>query len=314
MLTLRYLSLLILVVCWMGVTQVTSLKPPNPKHGDFDPHGELERTFVAARINELTDEHDVNPWEVSGLFEGDMLWDPHLSRNGILNVTGRWTNGTVPYYIEEGNFTNEEKMVILSAFSEYHNKTCLQFRPYRTGDEHWLVFRSNNAGCWSSVGMQSEGQVVNLHSPGCVKHGVVVHEVLHALGFFHQQSASDRDEYVRILWENIDPGHEHNFNKYNESNESVVTGYGVEYDYGSVMHYSGKAFSKNDLPTMEPLKPNITTLGQRKGLSVKDVIKLERMYEGRCVQRTSDVSEEDENTFIDEINSLYGLLNGSLFP
>lgn len=199
----------------------------------------------------------------------------------------------------------------MKAIKEYHKKTCIQFRPYQKSDLNWVVFRSNGSGCWSSVGMQSEGQTVNLQSPGCVKHGVVIHELLHALGFYHQQSASNRDDYVRILWENIEPGHEHNFNKYNDS---VVTSYGVEYDYGSVMHYGAKAFSKNNESTIEALQPNVT-LGQRKGLSEKDVIKLEQMYEGRCVQKT-DPNDSEPPGFLDHFNSLLGFLssNGLLHP
>lgn len=209
------------------------------------------------------------------------------------------------YYIT----ADEQELIILRAIKEYHKKTCIKFRPYHRSDTNWVVFRSNGTGCWSSVGMQSEGQTVNLQSPGCVKHGVVIHELLHALGFFHQQSASNRDDYVRINWENIDPGHEHNFNKYNDS---VVTSYGVEYDYGSIMHYSGKAFSKNQKPTIEALQPNVT-LGQRKGLSEKDITKLDQMYEGRCEQRP-DLEDAESPGFLDHFNSLLGLLSNNMLP
>jgi hypothetical protein len=42
---------------------------------------------------------------------------------------------------------------------------------------------------------------------------------------------------------------EHNFNRYSAS---VVTSFGVPYDFGSVMHYSAFAFSRNGLRTIVP--------------------------------------------------------------
>jgi hypothetical protein len=134
-------------------------------------------------------------------------------------------------------------------------------------------------GCWSSIGMQDEGgQQLNVNSPKCVKKGVVMHEMLHAVGFAHQQSASNRDEYVKVIWENISEGHEHNFKKYNNS---VVTDFGNEYDYESLMHYSGKAFSKNGQDTMIATNPT-QKLGQRNGFTETDLAKLNKMYSSPC--------------------------------
>lgn len=65
-----------------------------------------------------------------------------------------------------------------------------------------------------------------------------------------QQSASNRDDFIKIHWENIRSGRNHNFKKYDES---TVTNFDVAYDYDSVMHYSSKAFSKNGKITIEPL-------------------------------------------------------------
>lgn len=55
---------------------------------------------------------------------------------------------------------NREVKTILTAMQEYHNKTKVQFRPYKETDLNWIQIRGNQTGCWSSVGMQTHGQVI----------------------------------------------------------------------------------------------------------------------------------------------------------
>nr|XP_033339175.1 seminal metalloprotease 1 isoform X3 [Megalopta genalis] len=242
--------------------------------------------YNANRIQSWSREDRENLWELSGLFEGDIMLYPSEegdveSKNGLVKTASRWPAGIVPYHIKEEDFDEEEIELIERAMDEYHESTCIRFRPYEKTDVDYVAIEGKTSGCWSLVGRHDRGQVLNLQSPGCVHHGVIVHELMHALGFYHQQSAADRDRWVVINWTNVKPGKEHNFNKYDNR---TVTDYGIGYDYASVMHYSSHAFSKNGEPTITPKKKG-AKLGQRKGLSEKDVLKLRAMYEEECRNR-----------------------------
>ncbi|XP_013112260.2 low choriolytic enzyme [Stomoxys calcitrans] len=265
-----------LTLCQAAAPNWNSVQPPKPRWG---PNMQMLRQHNSPAFEYWNDNHEDNIWEHSGLFEGDIMLHREYLRNGLLNEKATWPEATVPFYIDSQDFNQTQMMTILKAFKEYHDKTCIRFRPYEKGDKNWIVFKGNYSGCWSSVGRRQGGQVLNLNTPKCVTHGVVVHEILHALGFYHQQSATERDDYVKINWENIIPGHAHNFNKYARTH---ISSFGVEYDYLSVMHYSSKAFTKNGKNTIEPLDP-YASLGQRRGLSDKDIAKLNEMYEEDCV-------------------------------
>lgn len=90
------------------------------------------------------------------------------------------------------------------------------------------------------------------------------------------QSAHDRDKYVKVNYENIRPGQQHNFARH--SNQ-YITHFKLPYDLDSIMHYSKKAFSKNGKNTIEAIEPeNNDRIGQRIGLSFGDIYRLNKMY------------------------------------
>nr|XP_033339167.1 seminal metalloprotease 1 isoform X2 [Megalopta genalis] len=282
------LSVFLLSVATVTSTTVRGdvpVVPPTPKHRGIFDETHAHR-IIANRIQSWSREDRENLWELSGLFEGDIMLYPSEegdveSKNGLVKTASRWPAGIVPYHIKEEDFDEEEIELIERAMDEYHESTCIRFRPYEKTDVDYVAIEGKTSGCWSLVGRHDRGQVLNLQSPGCVHHGVIVHELMHALGFYHQQSAADRDRWVVINWTNVKPGKEHNFNKYDNR---TVTDYGIGYDYASVMHYSSHAFSKNGEPTITPKKKG-AKLGQRKGLSEKDVLKLRAMYEEECRNR-----------------------------
>ena len=55
---------------------------------------------------------------------------------------------------------------------------------------------------------------------------------------------------------------------------------GVHYDYGSIMHYSAYAFSRNGKPTIEATDKSISrrVMGQRSKLSTRDLQHIDALY------------------------------------
>ncbi|KAG5682266.1 hypothetical protein PVAND_011630 [Polypedilum vanderplanki] len=253
-----------------------------------------------------------NPEEKGPYLEGDLLMLQNLSRNGMKNEVLRWKGGEIPYIIR-GKFNTNEMNVIQNAFNQYHRQTCIKFIPRRPSHSDYIVIENAQSGCWSSVGRISGEQKVNLQSPGCVtKTGTVVHELLHVLGFLHEQNREDRDKFVKIIEGNIRNGYEVNFKKA-ESGET--SSFGVAYDYGSVLHYSANAFSKNGNPTIEARMKTSEKMGQREGFSKKDIEKVNKMY--KCQKTTA---EEDPDIMTSTIGppsqspSIFGNILEILFP
>ncbi|XP_063706347.1 hatching enzyme 1.2-like [Culicoides brevitarsis] len=238
-----------------------------------DPDEEVGKMLQEA----LNDTTDLNPEELGSYFEGDILMPKIEGRSALADKSKRWPGGVVPYIIE-GGFPSAQRSVIESAIAEYHAKTCIRFVP-RTSQSDYVIFKGDNSGCWSSVGRTGGAQTINLQKSGCLsKKGTAMHEIAHALGIFHEQNRADRDNHVKIRFENIQNGLEANFEK---ASPGLTNNYGVPYDYGSVMHYSASAFSKNGQPTIVALSSSAfsaSRMGQREGFSQNDIKRLNNMY------------------------------------
>uniref|UniRef100_A0A914XEH6 Metalloendopeptidase n=1 Tax=Plectus sambesii TaxID=2011161 RepID=A0A914XEH6_9BILA len=194
-----------------------------------------------------------------------------VQRNAIRDTSRLWPGGIIPYTVSS-QFSAYSRAVIAAAMDEYTRQTCIRFRPKGNQDSDWVNIAPDD-GCYSTVGKDGGMQTVSI-GDGCVEKGIVMHELMHSAGFFHEQSRTDRDGYVTVKWENVESGMENQFDKYSQN---LITLLGVAYDYGSIMHYSKTAFSKNGLNTLVPIQPGVM-IGQRVNFSPVDIYKINILY------------------------------------
>lgn len=190
-----------------------------------------------------------------------------------------WDFGVIPYEID-GNFSGAHKALFKQAMRHWENFTCIKFVERIPLDHpNYIVFTERPCGCCSFVGKRGNGPQAISIGKNCDKFGIVVHELGHVVGFWHEHTRPDRENHVVIEKNNIMSGQEYNFNKLTEDD---VNSLGQSYDYESIMHYARNTFSKGTyLDTILPVelpgrkRPEI---GQRLKLSEGDIAQANLLY------------------------------------
>jgi hypothetical protein len=251
----------------------------------FNPDGEpVEVTFVV--------------FEGWAIFEGDINLgradEIATTREELLRTTDgprfgvyingsqyRWPSGTVPYVID-ASFSWWQQQTIVDAMNHVASKVGGVRFVQRTNQTAYVVFAFHSSVCNSFVGRQGNAQTVNLTS-GCAGHmGIVAHEILHALGMWHEQSRCDRDDFVNIHLNNVIPGEEHNFSKKCSGSTTVFS-----YNEGSIMHYGTHYFSVNNQPTITSKRGLDGLMGQRSGLAQSDASTINWIYQPYAPQNVT---------------------------
>lgn len=99
---------------------------------------------------------------------------------------------------------------------------------------------------------------------------------MHAAGFIHEQNRSDRDKYVRVLWNNILNSAKGNFELFPD--ELMKVSGTAPFDYESIMIYQPSAFSKNNQPTLVPVAEG-AVISPSRNLSPSDRARITRAYQ-----------------------------------
>ncbi|XP_015228299.1 PREDICTED: zinc metalloproteinase nas-4-like [Cyprinodon variegatus] len=182
-------------------------------------------------------------------------------RNAVKSV---WANGIVPYEISPNLGRQAE---IQEAFRMISGFTCIRFIPH-TDELHYISIKDGK-GCASFIGMTGGSQPVYF-AQSCTT-GNLAHELIHALGLYHEHTRNDRDEYISINWSSVIPSKKRNFKVKNGDTLNQP------YDYDSIMHYGPSFFSADGNPTIVTHK-KAQKIGQRIRLSPLDIKKLNILY------------------------------------
>ena len=258
------------------------------------------------------------------IIEGDILVPEDFYGNiAAAYTTILWGDGIVPYEFDsdgEDSVNTTQRQVMLDAMARWENAANLRFRLHETFDTGWLRIRDSSndddPSNSSPVGAGLGERTVNITDWDV---WTCVHELGHSLGFWHEQSRPNRDDFVQINWDRIPTNKAHNFLLHPAADAYPPGGY----DFDSVMHYQQCEFSccdedtdpcctepcscRGDLDacrTITVLPPYYTQwqgrIGQRTHLSDFDAMTISFMY------------PEDDWRFVD---AAYGGLfeNGTLW-
>jgi hypothetical protein len=234
--------------------------------------------------------------ENPNLFGGDMLGglgfgNKTYSPTGDSAVLGfkpntfwqYWTGGVLTWQLD--STASGARSLVLQAIADIEAKTCIRFKEQTAGStpaSSFITITSAYSGCYSYVGMKVNGSYeLNLQNSGCYYVGTVIHELLHALGFYHEHQRYDRDTYITVNLTNVRATSQNQFtvNPLTDTNDV-----GVTYDYQSIMHYGSYAFSSNGERTIIPKQSGVTLIEayDKTTMSSSDAQVIQKTYAGIC--------------------------------
>jgi hypothetical protein len=182
-----------------------------------------------------------------------------------------WDTPEIPYAIDA---SLPNPMRVEQAVAYFNEHTPVHF-VQRTQETDALVFQPGDEHCYSALGRTGGLQPVRL-SAGCQPQEIM-HEMMHALGFVHEQSRPDRDSFVTILWDNIEPKYQTQFTTVPEGLMEAERG--TAFDYHSIMLYRSDSFAvRAGAQTMRPAEGKPAIEPSKQGLSDGDISRLKRLY------------------------------------
>lgn len=168
-----------------------------------------------------------------------------------------WESPVIPYAIHR-ELTNPAR--VEAAIKYFNENTPIQFVPLEAEGEDAIVFVPDAKNCASYVGRIGGPQPIMV-ADRCGRQELI-HELMHALGFVHEHSRLDRDQFIEIVWDNIDSQYWPQFAMVPELMVLDYQGRTFDFDSSSAMLYPPSAF---------PRQPGLVTVQGKAGTRVSPI-------------------------------------------
>uniref|UniRef100_A0A8R1IYB0 Metalloendopeptidase n=1 Tax=Caenorhabditis japonica TaxID=281687 RepID=A0A8R1IYB0_CAEJA len=101
-----------------------------------------------------------------------------------------------------------ERQIIKVAMEKIANNTCIRLIPRTNQPDYAEILNKKGQGCYASIGRFPGRNVVMLESndeQSCIQEDTVIHELFHVIGLWHEHMRADRDAFISVLYDNIEP-------------------------------------------------------------------------------------------------------------
>ncbi|XP_039751955.1 zinc metalloproteinase nas-6-like [Pararge aegeria] len=225
--------------------------------------------------------------------------DPALQND----MSVRWPNGVVRYYVDERSYDNIFGVLMESAIQIIHRRSCIQFMRMEDIDKSsvnmsWIHITNprKERKCNHEPRFMDNLEIELVFGYDCLKTKDMLHTLLHGIGIKDEVTHPHRDKYIRVLWDNIHPAYQHLYRKQEETPSKIL----VEYDPLSVMQFHDRAFSRNGRATIVPLEPGLV-ISPSETLSQLDQMRLQMYFGHECNKRkVSNLLKSCKKSFKEE--------------
>ncbi|XP_055924773.1 astacin-like metalloprotease toxin 5 isoform X1 [Argiope bruennichi] len=160
-----------------------------------------------------------------------------------------WPDGIVPYEIDHSLDFNRDRILKAMKTIEKYSRIRFVKRSYQKP----FLKITRQDGCYFAYG-DCDRPKISL-GIGCESYATILHELLHALGFQHEQKRPDRDKYLIIHWENIKKSYVMSKIYANKTTSSRVLKVEIQHCINEIQPHLRKMIMENFESAHMPAKP-----------------------------------------------------------